>query len=527
MQQELAPDDVPDRINLNADSDAGANPCITSGETGDDVNSPAVLVQKRVGGDAGESNAKKDADCVGEKGSPTVVQFCTTSVGKRTRLTGADRVQHENVLVMVETAHGLNTDDAWVEEKVERGRSWRPKSPAPVQPCDQVHQECVLDVATGRPGLQAKTDNGRVSGDLSGENGASGESTNAGSQKRMGGDAKVSVTKQSAQEVGQRASFSAEQWCTASTGKRRRLAGADHGKSCTELVPPGNGGFDVPSNSLADANRQGQKRSRADELTVSEAGAAMRSVVHAAANAEGFLSNADEKEPGSVERQGNAGRGKPTVHQRLGGHGGGRGKNVRSGIGENRIAGVTEQSQGSPRPQKSKDMDGEHHEPNRSSPKKARGGSKTARSNSRTKRANNLKKVSKRILAAAQDGGRTAALSAKPAAVPMAQNEVDTRGVNVGDQVLHQGVDGTDQPNRGLGSVTTFRQSTLALSGGSDLSPLRIIQRTAFADAMRRSALLAMVTARAESSGRRLNPAQTQNSTSNLPYKYDGPTPDE
>jgi hypothetical protein len=92
---------------------------------------------------------------------------------------------------------------------------------------------------------------------------------------------------------------------------------------------------------------------------------------------------------------------------------------------------------------------------------------------------------------------------------------------------LHHGVDGTDQPNRGLGSVTTFRQSTLALSGGSDLSPLRIIQRTAFADAMRRSALLAMVTARAESSGRRLNPAQTQNSTSNLPYKYDGPTPDE
>jgi hypothetical protein len=435
-------------------------------------------------------------------------------------------VQNENVLVLVETAHGLNTDHAWVEENVERGRSWRPKSPAPVQPCDQVHQECVLDVATGRPGLQANIDAGAASGDLSGNNGAIGASPKASAQKRMGGIANVSVAKQSAKEVGQRESFSDEQWCTASTGKRRRLAGADHGKNCTELVLPGNGGIDVPNNSFEDANRQGQKRSRADEPMVSDAGDAMWCIVHAAANKEGFVSNADEKEPGSGERQGDGGRGKPTVHQRLGGHGGGRGKNVRNGIGDNRFAGVTEQSEGSPRPKESKDMDGDHHESNRSNPKKAGGGSRSARNNSRAKRAKKLKEASKRIVTAAQDG-RNADLSAKPAAVLMAQIEFDARGVNVGDQVLHRRLDGADQSNRVVGSVTTFRQSTIALSGGSDLSPLRIIQRTALADAMRRSALLAMVTARAESSGIRSNLAQTQNSLSNLPNKVDGPTPDD
>jgi hypothetical protein len=125
--------------------------------------------------------------------------------------------------------------------------------------------------------------------------------------------------------AGQRGSFSADPWCPTSTGKRRRLAGVDHGKSCTDLVLPGNGGFDVPSNSFEDANRQGQKRSRADESMVSDAGGAMRSVVHAAANTEGFVSNANAKEPGSVARQGEVDRVKPAVHQRLGGPGGGRG----------------------------------------------------------------------------------------------------------------------------------------------------------------------------------------------------------
>ena len=383
VEQELAPDNVPDQIHLNADSGAGANPCIPSGETGDDVNSPPVLVQKRVGGDAGEPNAKMDADCAGEKGSSTVAQFCTTSAGKRRRLTGADRVQHENVLVLVENAHGFNIDDAWVEENVERGRSWRPKSPAPVQPCGQVQQECVLDVATGRPGLQADTDAGAASGDLSGANGVIGESPNARKQKRMGGIANVSVEKQSAKEVGQRRCFSDEQWYAKSAGKRRRLAGADHGQSCTESVLPGNGGIRVPNTSFENANRHRRKGRRMDEPTVrgndashgrssllverimpvkisATYGKRLNTSAFGNNRVESNLSNQQSPMVPSCPRatsRNAGGRDGTSVHQRLGD--GGKGAVVRTSIGENGIPGGADQSQSLIRrmPSKSRDAD--------------------------------------------------------------------------------------------------------------------------------------------------------------------------
>jgi hypothetical protein len=491
IPQEFAFNVAPDRQEVHARIKVGALPCAPPAATGDVDTTPSGGVQTKV---------LVNAQAANDVGNPPA---SNTTLGATNSVLGGGRLDnsvvgraelHSNDAPPVDDASSGTSSD----EDGDGRRPWQRRSHALTEPRDQVQNAPGVAVPTDRQDLHARTGVDVVP---------------CAPIVEIGG-------------AGQRGSFSADPWCPTSTGKRRRLAGVDHGKSCTDLVLPGNGGFDVPSNSFEDANRQGQKRSRADKSMVSDAGGAMRSVVHAAANTEGFVSNANAKEPGSVERQGNAGRGKPTVHQRLGGHGGGRGKNVRNGIGDNRFAGVTEKSEGSPRPKESKDMDGDHHESNRSNPKKAGGGSRSARNNSRAKRAKKLKEASKRIVTAAQDG-RNADLSAKPAAVLMAQIEFDARGVNVGDQVLHRRLDGADQSNRVVGSVTTFRQSTIALSGGSDLSPLRIIQRTALADAMRRSALLAMVTARAESSGLRSNLAETQNSLSNLPNTVVEPTPDE
>jgi hypothetical protein len=74
--------------------------------------------------------------------------------------------------------------------------------------------------------------------------------------------------KQSAKEVGQRGSFSDGQWCATSTGKRRRLAGADPGQSCTELVLPGNGGIGVPITSFENANQHRRKGCHTYEPTI-------------------------------------------------------------------------------------------------------------------------------------------------------------------------------------------------------------------------------------------------------------------
>jgi hypothetical protein len=84
----------------------------------------------------------------------------------------------------------------------------------------------------------------------------------------MGGNANVSVAKQSAQEVGQCGSFSDEQWYATSTGKRRRLAGADHGQSCTGSVLPGNGGIGVPNTSFENVNHHRRKGCHTYEPTI-------------------------------------------------------------------------------------------------------------------------------------------------------------------------------------------------------------------------------------------------------------------
>jgi hypothetical protein len=358
----------------------------------------------------------------------------------------------------------------------------------------------------------------------------------------MGGNANVSVAKQSAQEVGQCGSFSDEQWYAKSTGKRRRLAGADHGQSCTGSVLPGNGGFDVPNNS-----------------TLAERGI------------------------GHAERQYVGGRDGTSVHQRLGDRGGGKGAMVRSRIGVNRIPGGDDQSQSLIRrmPSMSGDADEFPYNPCATSdmlnpsesPKtgtaqiaeeadarhiadasiapnvvpvlkklkvvdeglnvpeelaagKAGGNAKT---NGRMRRAKKLKKRSASLLAAAKCAERSAQLSSALAPVPMPFHEVgvDEQDATARTQIL-RGVKSAARKKLPVGgSVTTFRQTTHVPEGGSCDPPLRIIQREVLAAAVRQAALLAMVKARAEFSRKNSPANKSPNSQIRPPNRGDGPTQDE
>jgi hypothetical protein len=155
------------------------------------------------------------------------------------------------------------------------------------------------------------------------------------------------------------------------------------------------------------------------------------------------------------------------------------------------------------------------------------GKSKNAKNNLRHRRAEKMKDASRRVQLADQEDARRATLPSAQAAVDSAQPRADEVDLIAGDQVLQAQTVGPFQANAIGGMVAAFRP-TMALAAATALvpsqpvrivprngpshTPLRVGLRTVLAGAVRRTALLALVTARANSnrSRSRSNPTQTQ-----------------